>query len=125
MNSFKPASSQSPFERIEPTQSSYRWVILALVCLPYAAFGLISRSIAPLVTPIVSDLHMSYSEMGLVLGSWQLTFIIFGILAGTITDRFGVRRAVFAGTIIMSISASLRFFLCYSRLLCSGRARRS
>ena len=85
--------------------------MLALVWLPYAAFGLISRSIAPLVTPIVSDLHMSYSEMGLVLGSWQLTYIIVGILAGTITDRFGVRRAVFAGTVIMSISAVLRFFV--------------
>ncbi len=48
---------------------SYRWVMLALVWLPYAAFGLISRSIAPLVTPMVSELRMSYAEMGLVLGS--------------------------------------------------------
>ena len=68
--------------------------MLGLVWLPYAAFGLISRSVAPLVTSILSDLHMSYSEMGLVLGSWQLTYIVVGILAGSITDRFGVRRAV-------------------------------
>ena len=85
--------------------------MLALVWLPYAAFGLISQSIAPLVTPIVSDLHMSYSEMGLVLGSWQLTYIFVGIVAGSITDRFGVRRAVFAGTIIMSVSPIMRFFV--------------
>ena len=92
-------------------QSSYRWVILALVWLPYAAFGLISRSIAPLVTPIVSDLGMSYAEMGLVLGSWQLTYIVVGIAAGTITDRIGVRRAVFIGTLIIGLSAVLRFYV--------------
>jgi len=62
---------------------------------PTLPFGLISRSIAPLVTPIVSDLGMSYARWGLVLGSWQLTYIIVGIAAGTITDRIGVRRAVF------------------------------
>lgn len=89
---------------------AYRWVMLALVSLPYAAFGLVERSVAPLVTPILSDLEMSYGQMGLVLGSWQLTFIGVGIIAGSITDRFGVRKAVFIGTLIMSLSAVLRYF---------------
>jgi cyanate permease len=53
---------------------------------------------------------MSYGQMGLVLGSWQLTYIGVGIIAGSITDRFGVRAAVFAGTLIMSLSAVLRYF---------------
>jgi cyanate permease len=93
------------------SDSRYRWVMLALVWLPYAAFGMVSRSIAPLVTPILSDLNMSYSQMGLVLGSWQLTYILVGIMAGTITDRLGVRRAVFAGAVIMALSAVLRYFV--------------
>jgi cyanate permease len=83
--------------------------MLALVWLPYSAFGMISRSIAPLVTPILADLNMTYSQMGLVLGSWQLTYIIVGVMAGSITDRFGVRRSVFAGTLVMSLSVSLRY----------------
>jgi cyanate permease len=91
--------------------SRYRWVMLALVWLPYAAFGMVSRSVAPLVTPILADLGMSYSQMGLVLGSWQLTYIIVGIMAGTITDRLGVRRAVFAGAVVMALSAVLRYFV--------------
>lgn len=91
-------------------QSAYRWVMLALVWLSYAAFGLISRSMAPLVTPILADLDMSYGQMGLVLGSWQLTYIGVGIIAGSITDRFGVRAAVFSGMLIMSLSAVLRYF---------------
>jgi len=59
----------------DPSQSSYRWVILILLALLYASFGLVTRSVAPLVTPILKDLQISYSEMGLILGSWQLTFI--------------------------------------------------
>lgn len=84
--------------------------MLALVWLSYAAFGLVSRSIAPLITPILSDLDMSYGQMGFVLGSWQLTYIGVGIIAGSITDRFGVRAAVFAGILIMCLSAVLRYF---------------
>jgi cyanate permease len=89
---------------------AYRWVMLALVWLSYAAFGLISRSIAPLVTPILADLGISYGQMGLVLGSWQLSYIGVSTVAGSVTDRFGVRAAVFAGLVIMSLSAVLRHF---------------
>jgi hypothetical protein len=47
--------------------------MLALLALLYASFGLVTRSVAPLVTPILRDLQITYSEMGLILGSWQLT----------------------------------------------------
>ena len=57
--------------------SRYRWVMLLLLWLLYIAFGLVSRSITPLVTPILDDLRMSYSQMGFILGSWQLTYILW------------------------------------------------
>ncbi|MBI4296535.1 MAG: MFS transporter [Chloroflexi bacterium] len=94
----------------EPHTRPYRWVMLALMWLLYSSFGLISRSVSPLVTPIITDLGISYSEMGLVLGSWQLTYIGASIIAGTVIDKLGVRRALFVGTIIMGLSAALRYF---------------
>jgi len=72
---------------MEPYLKSYRWVILALLWLLYATFGLISRSISPLVTPILKDLDISYGQMGLILGSWQLTYIAVAIIAGAIIDK--------------------------------------
>jgi len=39
--------------------SRYRWVMLLLLWLLYIAFGLVARSITPLVTPILNDLRMS------------------------------------------------------------------
>ncbi|MFC1928111.1 MFS transporter [Chloroflexota bacterium] len=95
---------------MEPYLKSYRWVILALVWLLYVAFGLVSFSISPLVTPILKDLDISYGQMGIILGSWQLTYIAVAIIAGTIIDKWGVRKSLFIGTIIIGLSAVLRYF---------------
>ncbi len=95
---------------IEPYLKRYRWAILTMVWLLYVAFGLVNRSIAPLVTPILADLNMSYSQMGIVLGSWQLTYIFVAIIAGTIIDKWGVRKSLFIGTVIIGLSVSLRYF---------------
>jgi len=90
--------------------STYRWVMLALLWLLYAYFGVINRSISPLVTPILVDLNMSYSQMGLVLGSWQLTYIGAATMAGFLIDKWGIRRSLFFGTIIIALSVGLRYF---------------
>lgn len=84
--------------------------MLALLWLLYAAFGIISRSIFPLVTPVLADLDLSYSQMGLILGSWQLTYIFAALAAGAVLDRWGVRKSIFAGAIVMGLSASLRYY---------------
>lgn len=92
----------------DPSQSSYRWIILILLALLYASFGLVTRSVAPLVTPILKDLQISYSEMGLILGSWQLTFIGGSVVAGLLIDRWGVRKSLLVGVLIVALSAGLR-----------------
>lgn len=97
-------------EKAEPHKSRYRWVMLVLLWLLYAVFGLVSRAIAPLVTPILNDLHISYAQMGLILGSWPLTYILVALIAGTIIDKWGVRKSLLAGAVIIALSATLRYF---------------
>jgi cyanate permease len=84
--------------------------MLVLLWLLYACFGIVSRAIFPLVTPILNDLRIAYSQMGFILGSWQLTYIMMALGAGSILDRWGVRKSLFAGAIIIGLSASLRYF---------------
>lgn len=84
--------------------------MLALLWLLYTAFGIVARSIFPLVTPILADLELSYSQMGLILGSWQLTYIFAALVAGTVLDRWGIRKSIFAGALVIGLSASLRYF---------------
>jgi len=93
-----------------PNQNHYRWIMLALLWLLYFSFSLITRSIAPLVTPILKDLKMNYSQMGTILGSWQLAYILVSIFAGTIIDKWGIRKSLFAGAIMIGLSALLRYF---------------
>jgi len=96
-------------EQHKPYSSNYRWVMLTLLWLLYICFGIVSRAIFPLVTPILNDLRFIYSQMGLILGSWQLTYILVALGAGSILDRWGIRKSLFAGALIIGLSSSLRY----------------
>jgi cyanate permease len=93
---------------LPPHQQPYRWVLLLLLWLLYFSFGVVIRSPSPLVTPIIRDLQMTYSQMGFVLGSWQMTYIVFAIAAGIIMDRWGIRRSILFGALVIGLSALLR-----------------
>ena len=93
------------------SKNRYRWVLLALLWLLYIAFGLVNRSMFPLVTPIVNDLKLSFSQMGVILGSWQLTYIIAALVAGSLLDRWGTRKCILAGAMVIGMSAVMRFFV--------------
>jgi len=95
----------------EPYESQYRWVMLALVWLAYFAFGVIALSMSPLVTPILKDLNLSYSQMGIIMGAWPLTYIVVATIGGAVTDRWGIRKSIFVGIVLIGLSAILRYFV--------------
>ncbi|MFC1983936.1 CynX/NimT family MFS transporter [Chloroflexota bacterium] len=97
-------------QKMAPYQTWYRWVMLALAWLLNFAFAIVQSSIAPLVTPILADLHISYSQMGVILGAWPLTYMVVAAIGGAIIDRWGIRKSLFLGTVIIGLSASLRYF---------------
>jgi cyanate permease len=84
--------------------------MLALVSLSYWVFGVVIRSTAPLVTPILEDLNLSYSQMGIILASWPLTYIGAAAVSGAIIDRWGIRKSLFVGILIIGSSEILRYF---------------
>ena len=51
---------------------------------------------------------MSHTEMGSVLGAWQLIYIASAIPCGILVDRIGPRKALFIAAIIMAISGLAR-----------------
>lgn len=91
-----------------PGASGYRWVMLGLLCLGYGSFGLVSASLAPLLSSILPDTGMSRSEMGVVLGSWQFVYLFVAIPIGALVDNFGLRRALFVGIALVAVSQGLR-----------------
>ncbi|MBM3941084.1 MAG: MFS transporter [SAR202 cluster bacterium] len=82
--------------------------MLTLVWLVYASFGFTTGSLAPLVEPVLDDLRMTSSQMGLVLGAWQLVYIASASPLGALVDRLGPRRAIGIGMLIGWLSLVLR-----------------
>ena len=82
--------------------------MLALGWLAYFAFGIASGSLAPLVSPVMRDLHLTSAQMGLVLGVWQLVYIFTALPLGAAVDRLGVRRAVALALVVIILSLALR-----------------
>ncbi|MHA1959347.1 MAG: MFS transporter [Candidatus Thorarchaeota archaeon] len=90
--------------------SSYRWVILTLTWLVYFEFGLVLSSLPPLVTPIATELSLTYSQMGVILGTVILMYIPLSIPIGFLIDRIGQKRMITFGVLLISSSEFLRFF---------------
>lgn len=101
--SVKKVSSSGP-----TTAGNQRWLMLGLVWTAYFSFGYINASLAPFVTLIVEDLGINYTQMGTILGTWQLTYVAFAFAGGSLIDRFGLRRTIGVGLIILTLSAFLR-----------------
>ena len=91
--------------------SSYRWIILTLAWIVYFSFGLVLASIPPLVNIIAADLSLTYSEMGVILGGVIVMYIPLSVPIGVGIDRFGQKKMIALGLLLVSSSAVLRSFV--------------
>jgi cyanate permease len=85
-----------------------KWSVLSLGWLIYFSFGLINTAIAPLVSEIMIELSLNYTQMGVLMGAWQLIYIFSAQPLGLLIDRLGVRLSLLIGVIIISTSSILR-----------------
>jgi CP family cyanate transporter-like MFS transporter len=78
--------------------------------LLYFSFGLIYTAVAPLVSPIMQELRLTYTQMGAITGAWQLVYIFSAQPLGLMVDRLGIRHSLLLGAVIMPVSSILRGF---------------
>lgn len=69
----------------------YRWVILTIVYLSILAFALLFQSIPPILPLILSELHLTYAQSGLLMSLFALPGLFFSLLGGFLSDRYGMR----------------------------------
>jgi MFS family permease len=62
------------------------------------------------VAPVIHDLNLSYSQMGFILGTWQMVYVVVAIPLGFLIDRIGTYRSLLLAVGIVSASAILRSF---------------
>ena len=99
----------SAASRTVPEERAH-WGMLALAWSVYAGFGMVSASLPALITPIRGDIPLTYGQLGVVLGAWQLIYIPVSYPAGLFIDRIGTRRALTLGASLIALSGILRAF---------------
>jgi cyanate permease len=58
----------------------------------YFSFGVISTSMAPLLSSIRADIGVNNAVMGLILGAWPMAYILCASPCGLLLDWLGPRR---------------------------------
>lgn len=86
------------------------WVMLALGWTIYFSFGVGVASLVPLVTILRTELDITYTHIGTLLGAWQLVFMAAAAPTGWMIDRFGPKRVLVAGALIVASALTLRGF---------------
>lgn len=69
-----------------------------------------STTLSAIVTPVRNDLNLSYSQLGFILGTWQLVYTVVAIPLGFLIDRIGIYKSFILASTIISVSAVLRSF---------------
>jgi cyanate permease len=84
--------------------------MLGLGWLIYFSFGIVMSSLVPIVTLLRNELGISYTQMGVIFGAWQLVYIAAAAPSGLLIDRVGPKKALAIGALIIALSAFLRSY---------------
>jgi predicted MFS family arabinose efflux permease len=87
----------------------YRWGILAFITVTFAlVITGPGSSLAVLFDEIGEDLNLGLVEIGMIWGSGSLLAIISGSLCGALIDRFGPKRVLVTGILLLGSANALR-----------------
>jgi predicted MFS family arabinose efflux permease len=86
---------------------SNRWVALLLVFLARTAIGFQFQSVGSVAPLVIADLHLSYAQLGTLLGLYMLPGAFLALPGGVIGQRLGERRVVVAGLALMVVGGAL------------------
>lgn len=99
---------QKSSSELVPASDQANWGMLALGWMIYFSFGMGVASLVPLVSILRVELDLSYTQLGIILGAWQLVFMAAAAPGGWLIDRFGPKRVLTVGALVVAFSVTLR-----------------
>ena len=117
----EPRSSRVPRVTADSAERA-DWGTLAVAWAVYFGFGVVVASLPALITPIRDDLALTYAQVGVVLGVWQLAYVVVSYPAGLFVDRAGPRLALTLGALLVAASSFGRAFATDFATLCAAVA---
>jgi cyanate permease len=85
------------------SRSSYRWVIEVLLIVAAISQTLTWLAPAPLLSPIIKDLHIHLGEAGLIISVIALCIAIFSFAGAVVAENLGALRALILGLWLLAI----------------------
>jgi MFS family permease len=86
----------------------YAWYVVFILMLANISSFIDRQILSLLVAPIKRDLHLSDTEISLLMGlSFALFYTLFGIFIGHFADRFNRRNIIIAGITAWSLMTAL------------------
>jgi len=85
--------------------TSYEWKAVLLLSLGFGLVGLDRWIIAPLLPSIMRDLSLTYQDVGIIFGALGITWGIFAIISGNLSDKIGHRKILIPSLIIFSLAS--------------------
>jgi NNP family nitrate/nitrite transporter-like MFS transporter len=91
------------------SETNYRWYVLALAALTNTLTVAIPVMCLPVLFDEISEeLGLSLVQVGLVWGIGSLPGIFTSLVAGAIGDRFGAKRILSVGCLLVGLAGALR-----------------
>lgn len=98
-----------------------RWTMLAVVFVARLSLGFQFQSIASVAPPLMSGLHLSYAELGWLIGLFSLPGVVIALPGGLLGRRFGERDVAVAALAFMVVGALIVAASSTFLLACVGR----
>ncbi|GEA17295.1 MFS transporter [Moorella sp. E306M] len=93
----------------KPSLLPYRWIILVVVWLGAFIGSYAQFQLPPLAYKLMPELNLTPSQYASILTAPMLPAVFFSIVAGTLADRFGVKRVVTVGFIFATVGIFFRY----------------
>ncbi|MGC3983003.1 MAG: MFS transporter [Steroidobacteraceae bacterium] len=82
--------------------TAYEWRAVLLLGLGFGLVGLDRWIIAPLFPAMMSELHLTYQDLGNLVGILGIAWGVFSIVMGNLADRYGRRRILIPALLLFS-----------------------
>jgi predicted MFS family arabinose efflux permease len=82
---------------------AYEWKAVALLAVSFGLVGLDRMVLAPLFPSMMKDLHLTYQDLGNLVGILGVFWGLSAFLMGGLSDRLGRRRVLAPAIVIFSL----------------------
>ncbi len=92
--------------QVNPSKQFYYgyWLIIAAFVAQFVSVGVQNYVIGPFMTPMTDEMGWTRAEYTLPRTLGQMVMAFTGFFIGSYVDKFGARRFMFAGVVILSVA---------------------